>query len=152
MEQIRRSLSLQLVLAIVGALALLLSIVAAVMVKSSSDDTRVRIDQDISALITLKSNEIGNYFYAKGQIIHSVFANPAINNWFAKYHSRGSDLSLDPGYQQMVDYFHFFSEQDKEIKSVFSARPIPSSTLISMAVTMAIPTTTPTNVPGGRRR
>ncbi|GAB1084282.1 MAG: hypothetical protein SStaTSB_22780 [Shewanella algae] len=119
MEQIRRSLSLQLVLAIVGALALLLSIVAAVMVKSSSDDTRARIDQDISALITLKANEIGNYFYAKGQIIHSVFANPAINNWFAKYHSRGSDLSLDPGYQQLVDYFHFFSEQDKEIKSVF---------------------------------
>ncbi|MBO2693145.1 methyl-accepting chemotaxis protein [Shewanella algae] len=119
MEQIRRSLSLQLVLAIVGALALLLSIVAAMMVKSSSDDTRARIDQDISALITLKANEIGNYFYAKGQIIHSVFANPAINNWFAKYHSRGSDLSLDPGYQQLVDYFHFFSEQDKEIKSVF---------------------------------
>lgn len=89
------------------------------MVKSSSDDTRARIDQDISALITLKANEIGNYFYAKGQIIHSVFANPAINNWFAKYHSRGSDLSLDPGYQQLVDYFQFFSEQDKEIKSVF---------------------------------
>ncbi|MDF0533796.1 methyl-accepting chemotaxis protein [Shewanella sp. A32] len=119
MLQIRRSLSLQLVVTIAGALAILLTIVAAVVVKTDSNETRVRIDSDISSMLDLKAQEIGSYFYAKGQIIHSIFSNPWVVQWFADYKQRGSDLSDDQQYHQLIKYFHFFSERDKDIKSVF---------------------------------
>ena len=119
MLQIKRSLSLQLVVTIAGALAILLTLVAALIVKTDSDETRVRIDSDISSMLDLKAQEIGSYFYAKGQIIHSIFSNPWVVNWFSAYKDRGSDLSNDNQYHELIKYFHFFSERDKDIKSVF---------------------------------
>ncbi|MFQ6372141.1 methyl-accepting chemotaxis protein [Shewanella sp. YIC-542] len=119
MLQIKRSLSRQLVVAIAGALAILLTTIAAFMVKTDSDSTRVRIDNDIAAMLELKAQEIGNYFYAKGQIIHTIFANPWVVNWFDGYQQRGADLSQDEQYQALVKYFRFFSERNKDIKSVF---------------------------------
>ncbi|MDN5369120.1 MAG: hypothetical protein PWP74_428 [Shewanella sp.] len=119
MLQIKRSLSLQLVVTIAGALAILLTLVAALIVKTDSDETRVRIDSDISSMLDLKAQEIGSYFYAKGQIIHSIFSNPWVVNWFSAYKDRGSELSNDNQYHELIKYFHFFSERDKDIKSVF---------------------------------
>ncbi|KFZ35918.1 chemotaxis protein [Shewanella mangrovi] len=119
MFSVKRSLSLQLVASIAGALAILLSVVAFFVVKNDSDDTKIRIDNDIASMIELKAEEIRGYFYAKGQIIHAIFANPSVLDWFSNYHDRGADLSQDQQYQQIVRYFHFFSEKDKDIKSVF---------------------------------
>ncbi|MBO6226097.1 MAG: methyl-accepting chemotaxis protein, partial [Shewanella sp.] len=73
MGYMKRSLSLQLVVTIVGALAVLLTLVAALLVTKESDNTRKQVDADISALVALKANEISGYFIAKGQVIHSVF-------------------------------------------------------------------------------
>ncbi|QSX34651.1 methyl-accepting chemotaxis protein [Shewanella avicenniae] len=119
MFSVKRSLSLQLVLSIAGALAILLSIVAFFVVKSDSDETKVRINNDIASMIELKAEEIGGYFYAKGQVVHAIFANPSVLNWFANYQQRGADLSQDAQYQDVVRYFRFFSNKDKDIKSVF---------------------------------
>ncbi|MCH1925292.1 methyl-accepting chemotaxis protein [Shewanella sp. C32] len=119
MFSVRRSLSMQLVVSIVGALAVLLSIVAVVLVKNDSEETKSRIDNDISSMIELKAEEIRGYFYAKGQIVHAIFANPNVLQWFSDYQQRGADLSNDKQYQQIVKYFHFFSEKDHDIKSVF---------------------------------
>lgn len=119
MLQIRRSLSLQLVMTIAGALAILLTLVAALIVKTDSDETRTRIDSDISSMLDLKAQEIGSYFYAKGQIIHTIFSNPWVVDWFSNYQARGADLTNDSQYHELIKYFHFFSERDKDIKSVF---------------------------------
>lgn len=64
MRYIKRSLSLQLVVTIVGALAVLLTLVAALLVNKESNNTRKQVDADISALVALKANEIGGYFVA----------------------------------------------------------------------------------------
>lgn len=108
MRYIKRSLSLQLVVTIVGALAVLLTLVAALLVNKESNNTRKQVDADISALVALKANEIGGYFVAKGQVIHSVFAEPGLINWFSQYHARGSNLANDQQYQDIIRYFRSF--------------------------------------------
>ncbi|ASK70241.1 methyl-accepting chemotaxis protein [Shewanella bicestrii] len=119
MRYIKRSLSLQLVVTIVGALAVLLTLVAALLVNKESNNTRRQVDADISALVALKANEIGGYFVAKGQVIHSVFAEPGLINWFSQYHARGSNLANDQQYQDIIRYFRSFSDRDTDVKSVF---------------------------------
>ena len=125
MRYIKRSLSLQLVVTIVGALAVLLTLVAALLVNKESNNTRKQVDADISALVALKANEIGGYFVAKGQVIHSVFAEPGLIHWFSQYHARGSNLANDQQYQDIIRYFRSFSDRDSDVKSVFcgSANP-----------------------------
>ena len=115
----KRSLSMQLVVTIVGALAVLFTIVALFLVKNESTSTRQQIDSDLTGLVQLKSNEVRSYFVAKGQLIHAVFADPTVLAWFAKYNNRLSDLSSDKQYNSIVEYFKFFSDQDSDIKSVF---------------------------------
>ena len=119
MRYIKRSLSLQLVVTIVGALAVLLTLVAALLVNKESNNTRKQVDADISALVALKANEIGGYFVAKGQVIHSVFAEPGLIHWFSQYHARGSNLANDQQYQDIIRYFRSFSDRDSDVKSVF---------------------------------
>lgn len=119
MGYLKRSLSLQLVVSIVGALAVLLTLVAALLVTKESDNTRQQVDADISALVALKANEIRGYFVAKGQVIHSVFAEPSLVQWFSQYHARGSDLASDTQYQHIIQYFKSFSDRDSDVKSVF---------------------------------
>ena len=115
----KRSLSLQLVVTIVGALAVLLTIVSAILVAKESDRTRMQIDADITALVELKATEISHYFVAKGQIIHSVFAEPGLKDWFSQYKNRRSDLTQDKQYHNIISHFNYFSSQDSDIKSVF---------------------------------
>lgn len=119
MGYMKRSLSLQLVVTIVGALAVLLTLVAALLVTKESDNTRKQVDADISALVALKANEISGYFIAKGQVIHSVFAEPGLVKWFTQYHARGSHLAADRQYQDIIGYFKSFSDRDSDVKSVF---------------------------------
>ncbi|MCE9686334.1 methyl-accepting chemotaxis protein [Shewanella sp. AS16] len=119
MGYIKRSLSLQLVVTLVGALAVLLTLVSVLLVSKESDRTRAQVDTDISTLVQLKANEIGSYFVAKGQIIHSVFSAPGTLRWFGDYKARRSDLTADAGYKDIIAHFNYFSAKDADIKSVF---------------------------------
>ncbi|MCL2918131.1 methyl-accepting chemotaxis protein [Shewanella litorisediminis] len=119
MGHIKRSLSLQLVLTLVGALAILLALIATFLVRDASQSTRATIDGDINALMEQKSRDIRGYFVAKGQIIHAVFAEPGLVDWFTHYKARGSNLASDDQYQRIVQYFKYFSDKDADIKSVF---------------------------------
>ncbi|GIU42564.1 methyl-accepting chemotaxis protein [Shewanella sairae] len=119
MQWFKRSLSLQLVVTIVGALAVLFTLVAVLLVKNESSSTRQQIDNDLTSLVQLKSIEVRSYFESKGQLIHAIFANPTVVDWFSQYSQRLSDLSADKQYQSVVEYFKFFSDQDSDIKSVF---------------------------------
>jgi len=116
---VKRSLSMRLVVTIVGALAVLFSIVALCLVKSESNTTRQQIDNDLSNLVQFKANKVRSYFVAKGQLIHAIFADPALLAWFANNTERQVDLSSDKQYHSIVQYFKYFSDQDDDIKSVF---------------------------------
>ena len=119
MGTIKRSLSLQLVIMIVSPLALMLAIVASILVSNESGRARNQIDADIRGLVELKATEIEGYFKAKGQIIHTLFSQPDVLNWFAHYTQRGADITQDTQYQRIIQHFTYLTENDEDIKAVF---------------------------------
>jgi methyl-accepting chemotaxis protein len=113
------SIMRQLVAAISGAVALLLIITSFIFLTKLSDDNRQQITRAIEDIVKLQSAEVRGFFEAKGQVVHSVFANPQVIDWFTNYNERLSDIDNSKQYQQVTEYFKYFSTQDKAIKSVF---------------------------------
>lgn len=109
----------QLVLTISGAVAILLIITAYFMLSDISNKTRADITVAIEDIVKLQANEVKGFFQAKGQVVHSVFASPQVIDWFTNYNERLSDIDNKPEYQAVKNYFRYFSEHDKTIKSVF---------------------------------
>jgi len=116
---INRSIMRQLVVGISGAVALLLVITAYFVLSNVSDNTRTQITSSIEGIVKLQSAEVRSFFEAKGQIVHSVFASPQVIDWFSNYNQRLSDIDDNKQYQQVTEYFKFFSTKDPAIKSVF---------------------------------
>jgi len=116
---INRSIMRQLVVGISSAVALLLIITSFFILSNVSDNTRKKITSSIEDIVKLQSAEVRGFFEAKGQIVHSVFASPQVIDWFSNYKERLSDIDDDKQYQQVTEYFNFFSTKDSAIKSVF---------------------------------
>ncbi|WP_298444703.1 methyl-accepting chemotaxis protein [uncultured Ferrimonas sp.] len=119
MHILRRSITRQLVAAIGGTVFVILAIRSVMTVSNDAAAARVNLDQGIHQLITLKSAQISGFWEARGQIIHSVFANPQVRGFFRDYNDRGGSLAGNDDYPKVVDYFRYFSAQDSSIKSVF---------------------------------
>ncbi len=109
----------QLVIGISGAVALLLIITSSFILSSVSDNTREQITSSLESIVKLQSSEIRGFFEAKGQVVHSIFASPQVIDWFTNYDQRLSDIDSNKQYQQVTEFFKFFSTQDSAIKSVF---------------------------------
>lgn len=109
----------QLVAGIAGAVALLLIITSFFILSNVSDNTRNKITSSIADIVKLQSAEVRGFFEAKGQIVHSVFASPQVIDWFSDYDQRLSAIDNNKQYQQVTEYFKFFSTTDPTIKSVF---------------------------------
>jgi len=109
----------QLVAGISGAVALLLIITSYFILSNVSDNTREQITMSIEDIVKLQSAEVRGFFEAKGQIVHSVFASPQVVDWFSNYNQRLADIDDNKQYQQVTEYFKFFSTKDPAIKSVF---------------------------------
>ncbi len=119
LDFINRSIMRQLVIGISGAVALLLIITSSFILSSVSDNTRVQITSSLESIVKLQSSEIRGFFEAKGQVVHSIFASPQVIDWFTNYDQRLSDIDSNKQYQQVTEFFKFFSTQDSAIKSVF---------------------------------
>ncbi|XOV81105.1 MAG: methyl-accepting chemotaxis protein [Aestuariibacter sp.] len=115
----QKSISLRLIAYCVAGIAVLLIAYGVWQVQTVKSTTTERVYSDISNLVTQKATEVQGFFDAKGQVIHSVFANPLVLDWFETYDDRRSDISGDPGYRKVWDYFRYFSDNDSAIKSVF---------------------------------
>ncbi len=109
----------QLVAGISGAVALLLIITSFFILSNVSDNTRQQITSSIEDIVKLQSAEVRGFFEAKGQIVHSVFASPQVIDWFSTYDQRLANIDNNKQYQQVTEYFNFFSTEDAAIKSVF---------------------------------
>ncbi|MBA6414612.1 methyl-accepting chemotaxis protein [Colwellia sp. 6M3] len=114
-----RSIMRQLVITISSAVTVLLVITSFFLLSNISDNTRNQLIADIENIVTLQSTKVKDFFVAKGQINHSIFANPLVVDWFTTYDDRLSDITDNKQYQDVTRYFKYFSEQDSAIKSVF---------------------------------
>ncbi len=119
MDLFSRSIMRQLVVGISTSVALLLIITSYFILSDMSDKTRMQLTASIEDIVKLQAAEVRGFFEAKGQINHSVFANPQVVDWFTHYDERLSNINDDKNYQDVTKYFHFFSEKDTAIKSVF---------------------------------
>ena len=119
LDFINRSIMRQLVIGISGAVAMLLIITSYFVLSNLSDSTRAQITSSIEGIVKLQSSEVRSFFESKGQIVHSVFASPQVIDWFENYDQRLSDIDNNKEYQQVTEFFKFFSTQDTAIKSVF---------------------------------
>jgi methyl-accepting chemotaxis protein len=70
-------------------------------------------------LVKLRAAEVQGFFHAKGQVIHSVFSNPQVLEWFENYDDRGGNIANIKQYQDVTQYFRYFSDNDTAIKSIF---------------------------------
>ncbi|MFT5756345.1 MAG: methyl-accepting chemotaxis protein [Alteromonadaceae bacterium] len=119
MDFFSRSIMRQLVVGISAAVGLLLIITSYFILSDISDKTRTQLTTSIENIVKFQSAEVRGFFEAKGQINHSVFASPQVVDWFTHYDQRLSDIDDNKSYQDVTKYFHFFSEKDPAIKSVF---------------------------------
>lgn len=115
----QRSISLRLIASCVAGIAVLLIAYGVWQVQTVKSTTKEQVYNDISNLVRQKATEVQGFFDAKGQIIHSVFASPLVLDWFETYDDRRSDISANPHYKKVWDYFRYFSDNDSAIKSVF---------------------------------
>lgn len=114
-----RSIMRQLVITISSAVTVLLVVTSFFLLSNVSDNTRKQLISDIENIVSLQSTKVKEFFIAKGQINHSIFANPLVIDWFTTYDTRLSNIDDNKQYQDVTRYFKYFSEQDSAIKSVF---------------------------------
>lgn len=114
-----RSISRQLSGGISLAVGIMLAIISYFIISQVHTNIRSQLESSILNIVSNQSVAVQGFFETKGQSIHSIFASPQVVNWFASYTERGSDLSNDQSYQDVVKYFQHFSNQDKAIKSIF---------------------------------
>ncbi|MBY5990607.1 methyl-accepting chemotaxis protein [Ferrimonas balearica] len=119
MEFLRRSITRQLVAAIGGSVFAILLLASVVLVMKTADQTRAEVAQEVSQMVKRQSTAVTGFFESRGQVIHSVFANPQVVDFFRDYDSRGGSLAGNADYPKVVEYFRFFSDNDSSIKSVF---------------------------------
>lgn len=115
----QKSISQRLIAFCVAGIALLFLLYGIWQVQQVKSSTVEKVNGDIKQLVSQKATEIAGFFVAKGQVIHSVFANPQTLDWFEQYDDRGGDLSGDAGYRKVWEFFKYFSDKDPAIKSVF---------------------------------
>lgn len=114
-----KSISQRLILGCVLCVAVLFTLYGTWQVNQVKESTTQGVNDSIKELVKFNASEIKGFFAAKGQIIHSVFANPQVLDWFESYDDRGGNISSRQDYQAVVEYFKFFSDNDEAIKSVF---------------------------------
>jgi len=119
MDLFSRSIMRQLVVGISASVALLLIITSYFILSDISDKTRTQLVASIEDIVKLQAAEVRGFFEAKGQLNHSIFASPQVIDWFTNYTERLSSIDDNKDYQDVTKYFHFFSEKDSAIKSVF---------------------------------
>ena len=114
-----KSISQRLILGCVLCVAVLFTLYGTWQVNQVKENTTQGVNDSIKELVKFNVSEIKGFFAAKGQIIHSVFANPQVLDWFESYDNRGGNINSRQDYQAVVEYFKFFSDNDEAIKSVF---------------------------------
>ncbi len=114
-----RSISRQLVAGISLAIGIMLALISFFIINEVNTNTKSQLEHAISSIVSNQTVAVQGFFETKGQSIHSIFASPQVVNWFADYKDRGSDISNDQSYRDIVKYFKYFSDNDKAIKSIF---------------------------------
>jgi methyl-accepting chemotaxis protein len=115
----RESVGRRLLVLVLSSMATLFLIYGIWQVSQVQKSTEQRVQRDMANLVKLRAAEVQGFFHAKGQVIHSVFSNPQVLEWFENYDDRGGNIANIKQYQDVTQYFRYFSDNDTAIKSIF---------------------------------
>ena len=115
----QESVGRRLVVLVLSSMATVFLIYGTWQVSQVQKSIELRVQRDMANLVKLRAAEVQGFFHAKGQVIHSVFSNPQVLEWFENYDDRGGNISNIKQYQDVTQYFRYFSDNDKAIKSIF---------------------------------
>ncbi len=115
----QQSVGRRLVVLVLFSMATLFLIYGTWQVSQVQKSTELRVQRDMANLVKLRAVEVQGFFHAKGQVIHSVFSNPQVLEWFENYDDRGGNIANIKQYQDVTQYFRYFSDNDTAIKSIF---------------------------------
>ena len=103
----------------------IISAIAIVVAISVTSERAAHVESSVLKDIRISTQEaskgIHEFFRERSRVVTSLKGNTFVNDWFASYSERGSDIDDDPAYQQIVQLFKNESAHDPLIKSVFYA-------------------------------
>ncbi|REL36658.1 methyl-accepting chemotaxis protein [Thalassotalea euphylliae] len=117
----RPSVMRKVLLSVSSIISVIAIIVAFTVTSERATSVEASVLQNIRISTTQASDGIHEFFRERSRVVTSLQSNPFVNEWFANYTERGSDISDDKAYQQIVRLFKNESQSDPMIKSVFYA-------------------------------
>ena len=115
----KKSVGQRLLVMVLSSMAVLFLLYGAWQVSNVREATEQQVQTDVANLVKLRAEEVKGFFHAKGQVIHSVFSNPQVLDWFEYYDDRNGNIDDEVEYQKVTQYFRYFSDNDDAIKSIF---------------------------------
>lgn len=110
------------VLLSVSSIISVIAITVAISVTNErAESVESSVLKDIRISTQRASDGIHEFFRERSRVVTSLQGNPFVNNWFANYTERGSEIDSDANYQAIVELFKHESQYDPMIKSVFYA-------------------------------
>ncbi|QIA64883.1 HAMP domain-containing protein [Vibrio astriarenae] len=106
----------------IAAILLLISIIVSVNnINSRIKEVELDVTQDVTLVVDAAAHQIREFFRERSRVVTSLMVNRTMNDWFANYTERGSNIDQDPTYRSIVSMFKDISAHDPAIKSVFYA-------------------------------
>ena len=117
----RPSVMRKVLLSVSSIISVIAIIVAFTVTSERAETVKSSVLKDIRISTLEASDGIHEFFRERSRVVTSLQSNPFVNEWFANYTERGSNIADDPSYQQIVKLFKSESQYDPMIKSVFYA-------------------------------
>ncbi|MFT4940510.1 MAG: methyl-accepting chemotaxis protein [Paraglaciecola sp.] len=113
------SLQRKFMLIVGGSIAVMLLLTAIFVVNYIGNNTRHRVEQEVTNLVEIEASAIEHFFSTYGAVARTFLANPYMQDFFANHKQRGTQRNqLDDG-EKMFTLFSNISNADDNIKSAF---------------------------------
>ncbi|MCB4435292.1 methyl-accepting chemotaxis protein [Alteromonas sp. McT4-15] len=116
-----KSISLQkkFMLIVGGSIALMLLITAFFLVNTVADNTRSRVEKEVTALVAREANDVEGFFATYGGVARAFLSSPFFQDFFEQHTQRGASESQLSDAKTIYTLFDNISSADPVIKSAF---------------------------------
>ncbi|MEP1741940.1 MAG: methyl-accepting chemotaxis protein [Kangiellaceae bacterium] len=113
------SLQRKLIISITVSLMILLAISGYFITRQITQLTRDTTEAQVAELIKIKAEEIKGFFAERSRVPSTFFNDPRLKDWMENHKQRGSDLTNDNYYNDLINTFKSLVASDSSIKSIF---------------------------------
>jgi methyl-accepting chemotaxis protein len=104
-----------------GSILLLFTLFSLFTVNRIRHLVQTSVMSEANELLDWGASEICGFLTERGRIPTTVFKNPFILDWFARYKRFRAPIQRDAGYYSIINYFNTLLEADSTLNSVYFA-------------------------------